>query len=495
MTRALIDLPAGATVLDAADRIADAPGDGDVALVVPAGAPLLRNAAFVEVARELAGGRRVSLVTADARARSLAASVHLAAYASLAALERHELDPTERLGPARRAHAARTRVSGGGGPLSRRALGIAASLIGAVLVLVAVVVPQARVVVSPSVQPLAADLVVKAGSGGEVSLRTLTGNVSGKARGTATGSRVEETRAKGSVQLENKTTDEVRVPKGSIFKTSDGAQFLSTADVTLPRSVIIPGTPFSLVVGKVSIAVEAAVGGPSGNVPAGRIVIGPSPDRYTVRNAEPTTGGETKKIAIVKAEDYEAAVRRAPDALRAAAEDQLARWIREPHPGEQIVQQVMARQTALSPSSADVVGKEVDGFDLTVTGIATAYAVPDAEPKRAAVAKLQAAAGAGNEIDERSASVEVKSVRVGEDGVTWGLTALGWQMRRTDRERVGRLLAGRGVGDVAPVLGAEGLRLVRIDAIPAWWPIMPVLDGRITVQVEAPPISRTAGGH
>lgn len=494
MTRAVIDLEAHATVLDAAERLATAPRDGDVALVVPSGAPVLRGAVFFEALRALAGDRRLSVVTADARARSVAASVHLPAYASLAALERHELDPTERMGPLPRPGAARSRTRPGAGGLPRRTLGVVASLGGAALVLLGVVLPEATVVVAAAAQPLGpVDLVVKAGSGGEVALNTLTGAVTGTVRATATGSRTEDVRAKGAVQLQNKTTDDARVPKASVFRTSDGIQFLSTADATVPRSVIIPGTPFSLVVGKATVAVEAAVAGTTGNVAAGRITVAPSPDKYTVTNPEPTTGGQVRKIPVVKLDDYDAAVRRAPDALRAAAEDQLARWVREPRAGQQVVPQVLARQTSLAPASVDVVGKEVEGFELTVNGIATAYAVPDTEPRRAAVVKLRDAAAVGNDVDDRSATVDVKSVRIGDDGVTWALTAKGWQTHRTDRLRVGRLLAGRAVGDVRPVLDAEGLRLVRIDAAPAWWPIMPILDGRITVQVEAPPVSGIRG--
>src|SRR5205809_533042 len=67
-----------------------------------AGAPLTRNAAFLDVLNRRAGAHRLVMVSSDARARSLASSVHLRAFASLAALERHELDATEHLSDARR---------------------------------------------------------------------------------------------------------------------------------------------------------------------------------------------------------------------------------------------------------------------------------------------------------------------------------------------------------------------------------------------------------
>src|SRR5205823_3018532 len=73
VSRTVIDLDARASILDASERLAAAPADAPVVFVVPAGAPFARNAVFLEVARTLAGQRRVSLVSSDPRARSIAA--------------------------------------------------------------------------------------------------------------------------------------------------------------------------------------------------------------------------------------------------------------------------------------------------------------------------------------------------------------------------------------------------------------------------------------
>jgi len=355
------------------------------------------------------------------------------------------------------------------------------------LLVAAIALPEARVVVAPASQPLGPmELVIRAGSGGEVASRTLSAQVTGKVTMNASGSRTDEVRAKGTVQLENKTTDDVRIGKGTIFKTVDGTQFLSSSDVTLPKSVILP--PFTLFVGKASVGVDAFVAGPVGNVASGRITTSPDPSRYTVTNSEPTTGGETRRIPIVKLEDYDGAVKRAPDALKAAGEEQLAKWTRDPHPNEQVVQQVLVRQTSLAPSNVDLVGKEVASFDLTVSGTASAFVIPDAEPKKAIVSALRGSVSAGNEVDERSVAFDVKSLRVGDDGVTWSVTARGQQIRSINKDRVSRLLTGRAVRDAQAALAAEGLELKRLDWVPAWWPLLPLLDTRIAVQVEAPAI-------
>ncbi|HEX9435736.1 MAG TPA: baseplate J/gp47 family protein [Candidatus Limnocylindria bacterium] len=487
MARTIVDLDARATVLDASQRLAAALPDGDIALMVAPGAPVLRSGVFLEVLRSELGQRRLSLVTMDARARSVAASVHVPAYSSLAALERHELDPTERIDRARRTAIASVRPStvAASRPSFRRVGAIAGALAAAALILAAIVGPEATVRVAAAAEDIGPfDFPVRGTVGGtaDVKLKTVTQQVTARIPGTLTGARTEERRARGSVQLQNKTTDETRIPKGTIFQTPNGIQFLSTEERTLPRSVIIPGTNLELIIGKIDVPVEAAVAGPDANVAANRITIGPSPTRYTVTNNEPASGGEIKRIPIARLEDYDAARAKAPDALKAEAELQLQKWIREPRPRELVIPRVLVGQMQIAPASADVVGKE--SFEVTVTGIATAYVAPEEEPRRAIAAKLRESAVAGNDVDDNGVIFDVTSLKVGEDGVTWNVTARGQQARKVDPAGTARMLAGKRVSEVEKELERDRLRLKRLDWRPEWWPLLPLLDVRITVVVE-----------
>ncbi len=489
MARTIVDLDARATVLDAAARLTAAPPDGDIALVVAGGAPVLRSAVFLEVLRAQAAPRRLSLVTGDPRARALASSAHLPAYASLAALERRELDPTERLEKARLAQVASARAATV--PRPRPSLGRAAAFTGSVaaaaLILAAVLLPEATVTVGATPLPIGPmDVTVRGTTGGaaDLTVTTIAQAISAKVTGTATGERVDEVRATGSVELSNRTTNDVQLPKGTIFQTKDGLQFLSTADATIPRSVIIP--PITFFVGKTNVGVQAAVSGETGNVPSGRITVSPRADTFTVNNPEPTTGGKLERIPVVKAEDYEAAVQRAPDALKRAGDEQLQRWLREPRQGQTVVNGVLVRQTAISPSSADLVGKELTrdakSFDITVSGVASGYVTADTEPRHAIATKLRDKADEGNDVSDASAAFDVRGLSVAADGVTWEVTARGQQMRRIDQGTIARLLAGRQVRDAEKILSDQHLSLVRLDWVPSWWPLLPLLDARINVE-------------
>jgi hypothetical protein len=482
VSRTVIDLDARGTILDAAERLAATPAETPVVFVVPAGAPFARNAVFLEVARTLAGQRRLALVSSDPRARSIAASVHLPAYSSLGSLEREELDPTEKLGAPSRAAlaavAARRAPPSLGSPA--RAIGIGASIVGAIALLLMIAVPSATVLVSPSSTPMpAATFTVRAGPGGDIPAQPLSATVTTKVTGTATGSRIEDVKATGSVQLLNQTTDDIAIPKGTVVQTSTGGdriQFMTTESKTLPRSVIVFVT---VVPGTADIAVEAVLGGPSGNVPASRIVVSNN-SRYKVTNPAATSGGDTKRVPVVKAEDYSAATAKAnvDRALADEANTQKLRW--KSQLAADAVVYVGTPSLTSQGSLNDVVGREVATFDVPVTATVQGFAVAGDQPTKAAVERYRTMASTGNVLDERAAQFNAVPT-VADNGVSWRISASGTQSPQLDAARIRGALAGRTPAEARAVLDAQGLRVIDLRVTPSWWPRMPLLDVRIAV--------------
>ena len=474
--RAIIECEPSATVLDVVDRIDSAPPDADIALSLPPGAPFGRNAVFLEVARKRAGARKIALVSADARARAVASGAGVPAYPSVAALERGELDPTERLGQRRRydpAAAARR----------RRTMRRVAALLVALLVLsglvFGLVVPEATVIVAPTAfvtGPLEFD--VRAGSGMSVPAQTLVATVNVTVTGAATGSRVETTKATGSVRFSNQTTADIGIPKGTTVRTPEGIRFVTLEDKTLPRSFIIILT---VIAGTVDVSVEAVDPGPQSNVAAGRIVVSPS-GSYAVSNPAPTGGGDTKTIPVVKQEDYDLAAKRIPAALQEAGEKQLTVWRGAPPVGTAVAPGVIVKIGAQTPA-ADIVGKEVANFDLGASAVATAFAVSADEPRATVLARLQEAAKPENEIDMAGAVVELGDPTITESGVVWHVKASTTEHARVDRATIAATVAGREREEVPTLLDPRRIRVVSVEARPVWWPRLPLLEQRINVVV------------
>jgi hypothetical protein len=483
MSRTVIDLDARATILEASERLAAAPADAPIVFVVSSGAPFARSPVFLEVARTLAGQRRVSIVSSDPRARSVAASVHVPAYASLGSLEREELDPTEKLGAPSRAAlasvAARRRRTAPSLGSPARAIGIGASAIGAVLLLLMITVPSASVVVAPAAVPMpATTLTVRAGPGGDVPAQSLNATITTKVTGTASGSRTEDVKATGSVRFTNQTTDDITIAKGTVVQTGDRIQFAATETKALPKSVIVFVT---VVPGTADIGVEAVLGGVGGNVGANRVVVSNN-QRYQVTNPVPTSGGDTKKIPVVKAEDYSAATAKAnvDRVLADAANDQKVRW-KSQLSGDGLVYVGTPSLTAQG-SLADVVGKEVTTFDVPITATVQGFAVAGDQPARTAVERYRTMASEGNVLDERTAQFGgITTPTVADNGVTWRLIASGQQTPRLDGGRIQAALAGRTVAEARGVLEGQGLKVNELRVSPSWWPRMPLLGVRIVV--------------
>jgi hypothetical protein len=487
--RTVIELGARASVLEVVERIAAAPAADELVLSLSAGAPAARNAVFFEVARRAAGTRRLAIVSPDARARSLASSVHLPAFASTAALERQELDVTEPLTTARRAALARTvRVKQPAGASPATALGILGSLLAAALVFMVVIGPTATVVVAPvskALGPIEFDL--RAGPDGEIDALTLVANdLTQTYAHKATGERLEPIKAKGVVRFTNKDTRETRVAKGTIVRTRDNVRFQTTEEKVIPRSSLDIIPPF-VKFGTVDIAVEALDAGPAGNVASNTIIVTDRPEEFAVSNPQATSGGEIKKFAVITGSDYGLAAGRAEEELRKRADQKVGEWRKSVESGR-VVYGPVTKVTGVT-ASAGLVGTEPSNkegvFEMTVTGTATAYTVPATEPRATTITKLRERAEPQNDINEAAAVVDVIiEPTLVENGVRWRVRAHTSQFPQVRDDPLRASLAGREFAEAETVVNDQGLHLVRLEIWPGWWPRLPFFDSRLRIQVE-----------
>jgi hypothetical protein len=489
--RTVIDLGADTTILDAAQSLSavDSP---EVVIVVPSGAPLTRNAVFLEALRRRAGDRRIVLVSPEARARSLASSVRIKAFSSISALDRHELDATEHLSDARRAvmkTMVRPALRRGTSPL--RGLAVFLSLVTATGILLAVVAPSASIVIAATPTPLGPfEYDLRAGpNGGDIRANTLfADNLTAKATGTATGSRPDEAKATGVERFRNLTTNDIRIPTGTLVQTADSppVRFLTTEERLLPHSSILPFP----VVGEVLINIQAVDLGPKGNVGADKITRAASTE-YIVNNPAATSGGKSDQIPVVTPADYDKAVTQSDDEIRKAAEQRTVEWKAQAPKGTSVFG-VVAKRTGVVTPASDVVGKELTKekptFEITVSGSATAFAVTSDEPKTTAIARLRQELATGMNLDEKSAVVtEVIGAVVAPDGVTWRVRAEGKQVPQAKTTQMTAALAGREFEAAGSVARQFGFELRSVSLWPEWWPRLPVLDSRITITVESLP--------
>ena len=487
--RTVVELGARASVLEAVERIAAAPAADDLVLSISAGAPAARNAVFFEVARRAAGTRRLAIVSPDTRARSLASSVHLPAFASTAALERQELDATEPLTTARRAALARPvrikRAATGSSPV--RILGILGSLLAAALVLMVVIGPTATVVVRPVSKALGPmEFELRAGPQGEIpgALTLVANDMSQKYTQPATGERLDPIKAKGVARFTNRVTQETRVVKGTIVRTRDNVRFQTTEEKIIPRSSLDILPPF-VKFGTVDIPIEAIEAGPAGNVAANTVTVTDRED-YAVANPQATSGGEVKKFAVVTGSDYGLAAGRADEELRKRGVQKVDEWKKDPANKGQIVYGPVTKVISVTPQAGLVGTEPANGvFELTVTGTVTGYSVSEAEPRATTITKLKQQADPEYDIDEAAAAVAVIiGPTLVDNGVQWRVRASTSQFAQLKEAPLRTALAGREFADAEAVMDGQGLELRSITIWPGWWPRFPFFDSRLRIEVD-----------
>jgi baseplate J-like protein len=487
--RTVVELGPRASVLEAVERIAVAPAADDLVLSISAGAPAARNAVFFEVARRAAGTRRLAIVSPDTRARSLASSVHLPAFASTAALERQELDATEPLTTARRAALARPvkikRAATGSSPA--RILGILGSLLAAALVLMVVIGPWATVVVKPVSKALGPiEFELRAGPQGEIpgALTLVANDQSQKYTQPATGERLDPIKAKGVARFTNRVTQETRILKGTVVRTRDNVRFQTTEEKIIPRSSLDILPPF-VKFGTVDIAIEALDAGPAGNVAANTITVADRED-YAVGNPQATAGGEIKKFAVVTGSDYGLAAGRADEELRKRGMQKVVEWKTDAANKGRIIYGPVTKVTSVTGSSGLVGTEPPNGvFELTVTGTVTGYSVSEAEPRATTITKLKQQADPEYDIDEAAAGVAVIiGPTLVDNGVQWRVRASTSQFPQVKEAPLRTALAGREFTEAQAVIEGQGLELRSYTIWPGWWPRFPFFDSRLRIEVD-----------
>ena len=300
----------------------------------------------------------------------------------------------------------------------------------------------------------------------------------------ATGKRVEETPAKGTVRFAN--LDFLRtntVPGGSVVSTNAGVRFKTVATITVPRADLVGLTVFP---GRMTVSVTAVEPGLAGNVEPNTIVIvpkGEDPQALKVVNPDATTGGTHDEFPQVAQEDVDGAVGQLTEALNANFQTRLA----DPTiaaPGATIFATTAvlgAATPTLDP--ATLVGQEVATFDLGLSATGTVMTVDPAPVATIAEELLRASIKPGHELVADSIDVEVGEPVVTGQSVAFTATATGQQVAVLDPDELRSLVLGKTLDEARSILAPYGE--VELSAWPDWVGSVPTIADRVSIRIDA----------
>jgi hypothetical protein len=365
-------------------------------------------------------------------------------------------------------------------------LGIFAVGVLAILAIASVLVPSAKITISPDIANQTITFTAEASRtietmqlSGVVPAREILVIVEGRA-GTETSGQtlISGAAATGSVRLTNLTAVPVTVPEGTIIRTLSGqsVRFATT------RSGIVPPDPEQYL----TLPVEALSGGGLGNQPAESLLAleGPLGLQLRVTNPLPTLGGT----------DFQAA---APtNADRQELREELLESLTE----------TAAAEIKAQVSSADLLLSSPKLVEI----LEETYDPPDHQPAESLNLQLQAAFSAevaqGQDLEGLANAFLDTSLPEGYRAVEGSLTIrhlttplaanpdnARWQIQ-AQRKITAQMRANQVINLVLGVSPAQANeRLVDnlslssppvILLTPAWWPRLPILPFRIQVELE-----------
>jgi hypothetical protein len=530
-------------VTSAAARIRDS-SDNRIALVLSGGSRVATSRInFRLLAREARHrNKRLAIITGDSSVQSVARSAELAVYSSVGEYERAEaarargladgtttavsdaldeialtVGSEARSGAAgsgapvgwggyrgstgRPSRVAGGPVGGGGSGFRRRVSKPMLAGIGAILMLVVAagaffIYPSATVtvtlredpvgpiVLSVKVDPAVAALNDQAGTVPGLS-KTFTVSASGTFN--ATGQKVDETAATGTVTFTSLNTYlAVPVLKGTSVSTAGSIAFVTTANVTVPKATI---SGVTISPGAASAPIAAVNQGLSGNVAANTIVLAPADlaaalvSKRPVTNKAPTTGGTHSVTPQIQQSDIDGAQSSLSGQLGARFKDAMIAPDAVPSGSTLLDASAQLGQATCSPDPAGLLNQDGPSFDLTCTGTGTATLVDMSAVRALAERKVKATVKTGYTLVESSVTTELGTPVVQGSAVVVPVTARASQAQVVDPNVIRAGVKGKSVDDARAFAGRYGT--AEISVSPDWASTMPSFDFRIDVQLVA----------
>ncbi len=357
----------------------------------------------------------------------------------------------------------------------------------AMLSIAAILLPGARISLSPQTKPQYQSLAIKASSevtapsiSGAIPARLLKVVVEGRdsLRSSGTTSLPDQP-ASGDLLFTNLTDQPISISKGTVVRTLGK----NLARFTTVRAANIPAGPGQTVI----LNAKALTLGTAGNLPAGSLVAieGPLGPNLTVTNPRATTGGSNRAIPAPTGLDYEQLATRLKTSLTQTALTELQSQLKT---GDLLLTSVPSLTKVIEETFQPAEIQPADQLQLSLRLEFQALAAAEEDLNAMAAAILDANLPSGYLAVPGTLKVENLTDPVMSDTTTGR-----WQIfiqRRTQAHITPDQAVQLALG-LAPELARQrleaGLPLgesAQVSLTPYWWPRIPLVPFRITVDIR-----------
>ena len=294
----------------------------------------------------------------------------------------------------------------------------------------------------------------------------------------ATGQKVNETPASGSVTFDSiNTLFAVPVLAGTRVSTAGGIAFTTTQTVTVPKPTV-SGTRITH--GTASAPVQAVTPGLAGNVGAGTIVRLPSDlvaAQVSVSNPQPTTGGTHTVTQVIQQSDIDGAESALMATLQSDFQDAVTTPAAAPSGSTLFTGSAKLGVSYFDPDPQALLGQEAPSFQFNGRATGTALVADLAAVARLADSRVDKAVGTGFVLVGGSVTTQLGDPLVQGETVVVPVTAGAMQARRLDADQLRAAIMGKSLDDARAYLAQYGQ--VQISMSPGWASTMPAFDFRI----------------
>ncbi len=470
-----------------------------VLLVVPKGCPGLDSLVDLKLLgrQVIALGKEVALVTRDRQLKELARGLGFRTFSSVERGRRASWEGSKRLARHGFTVSARYRPSSGPtlAPVGSETLRLGEKILFsfifvAMLALLGfismVLVPGATVTLRPVTYAVSTDLTIQANPDLEnldfinlrVPARVVEIEVVGSDQLPTTAMRDEpDTRATGEVVFTNRRSQATTVMSDTIVSTSAGTtvRFRTMEEIVLPPRVG----------GRRRAPIEAVDPGPSGNVPPHTInrVEGPMDRQVNVINTDPTQGGAMSQVTYVTNADKEQLREALLQQLRQQVYDTLTAGLSE----KELLPRESLMAFALSETYDKFPGDAADFLGLHMRALIRGTRIDIEDAELLGLRMLQLEVREGFQLLPEETEFQLGEVgEAGYDGTfTFQMTAKGVTWMEIDEADIREGIGGKAVTQAEEYLSRH-FRLAEAPTVqvsPAWWPRVPWLFFRISIQV------------
>jgi hypothetical protein len=300
----------------------------------------------------------------------------------------------------------------------------------------------------------------------------------------ATGKKITETKADGSVSWTNcDPTRAYTIPASTVAATDAGEKFVTTDAVFLPVA-ILSGNPPQISCQSRNVNVTASQPGPDGNVDAG--AIDQVPTTYNsvvirVTNPAATTGGTHVETKIVAQKDVDAAMAVLTKALRDQFTSQLADPANTPSGMTLFPATKSASSGDPTVDPESLVGQQGATFTLGMTGTGTATAVDPSLVTEVGMERARAAVSPDRSLVANSVNVALGTPHVDGSAVLYPVTAGASQVETLNASALRSMVRGLSVDEARDRLRNYGD--ATINVWPAWVSSITNYDFRLDLTV------------